>query len=88
MLREYQSIPQKRLACQIEEGGKIEKVKEGVAKYTNKVGAIIELMEFKYSADQTPKVGDYIVKQAQDNVYLVNKDDFEKTYRSTGFKLK
>jgi hypothetical protein len=87
MLREYTSIPQKRLACQIEETGKIEKVKEGVAKYTNKVGAIQELMEFKYSEGQKPEPGDYIVKESKTNVYLVKKDLFERTYRSTGFKL-
>lgn len=46
MLKEYQSILQKRLACYIEESGKMEKIKAGVAKYTNKVGAIQELLEF------------------------------------------
>lgn len=88
MLKEYTSIPQKRLACQIEEGGNLEKIKEGVARYTNKVGAIQELMEFTYSENQKPEVGDYIVQADKRDVYLVKKDLFEKTYRSTGFRLR
>jgi hypothetical protein len=87
MFREYTSIPQKRLACQIEEEGKVEKIKEGVARYTNKVGAINELIDFKYG-DKKPEVGDYIVKESKTDCYLVKKDLFEKTYRSTGFKLR
>lgn len=87
MLREYQSIPQKRLACQIEEGAKVEKLRAGVARYTNKVGAIQEIMEFQYG-DRKPEVGDYIVQVSKDDVYLVKKELFERTYRSTGFKLR
>lgn len=88
MLREYNSIPRKRLACQIEEGGTLEKIREGVARYTNKVGAIQELMEFTYSENQKPEVGDYIVQVDKKDVYLVKKGTFEKTYRCTGFKLR
>ena len=87
MLREYQSIPQKRLACQIEEGSKVEKLRDGVARYTNKVGAIQEIMEFQYG-DKKPEVGDYIVQESKTDVYLVKRELFERTYRSTGFKLK
>ena len=88
MLREYTSIPQSRLACQIEETGKVEKVREGVAKYENKVGSVTELMEFTYSDGQKPEAGDYIVHLSKTDIYLVKKDVFEKSYRSTGFKLK
>ena len=89
MLREYTSIPQKRLACQIEETGTLEKLSDGVAKYENKVGAITELLEFTYSANQgKPEPGDYIVQLSKEDVYLVKKDVFEASYRSTGFKLK
>ena len=87
MFREYQSIPQKRLACQIEEGGTLEKISDGVARYTNKVGAIQELIEFQYGTDK-PAVGDYIVKESKQDVYLVKQELFERTYRSTGFKLR
>ena len=88
MLREYSSIPQKRLACQIEESGKVEKVSDGIAKYENKVGAVTELLEFKYTEGQKPEVGDYIVFISKEDVYLVKKDLFESSYRSTGFKLR
>ena len=87
MFREYVSIPQKRLACQIEEGSKVEKLRDGVARYTNKVGAIQEIMEFQYG-DKKPEVGDYIVQESKTDVYLVKKESFEKMYRSTGFKLR
>lgn len=88
MLREYMSIPQKRLACQIEETGELTKVREGVGLYQNKVGAITEIMEFTYSDGQKPEVGDYIVKEGKTDVYLIKQELFERTYRSTGFKLK
>ena len=87
MFREYTSIPQKRLACVIEEGGTLEKISDGVARYTNKVGAISELIEFQYGTEK-PEVGDFIVKEGKKDVYLVKKELFERTYRSTGFKLK
>lgn len=87
MFKEYTSIPQKRLACQIEESGKVEKIKEGIARYTNKVGAIQELIDFQYG-DKKPEVGDYIVQESKTDVYLVKKELFDRTYRSTGFKLK
>ena len=86
MFREYTSIPQKRLACQIEEGGTLEKISDGLARYTNKVGAIQELIEFQYGTDK-PVVGDYIVKESKKDVYLMKKDLFEKTYKSAGYKL-
>lgn len=88
MLKEYTSIPQKRLACQVEEGGTLEKIREGVARYTNKVGAIQELMEFTYSEGQKPEVGDYLVKEGKTEYKLYKKDKFESSYRGTGFKLK
>lgn len=88
MLREYTTRVQKKQACIIEESGKLEKVKTGVAKYTNKVGAITELYEFTYSDKQTPEVGDYIVYQSADDIYLVKKAVFEKSYVPCGFKLK
>ena len=87
MFREYTSIPQKRLACQIEEGGTLEKISDGLARYTNKVRAIQELIEFQYG-DKNPEVGDYIVKEGKQDVYLIKQELFERTYRSTGFKLK
>ena len=87
MFREYTSIPQKRLACQIEEGGTLEKISDGLARYTNRVGAIQELIEFQYG-DKEPEVGDYIVKEGKQDVYLIKQELFERTYRSTGFKLK
>lgn len=87
MFREYTSIPQKRLACQIEEGGTLEKISDGLARYTNRVGAIQELIEFQYG-DKKPEVGDYIVKEGKQDVYLIKQELFERTYRSTGFKLK
>lgn len=88
MLREYTSIPQKRLACQIEETGVLTKVDDGIAKYTNKVGAITELMEFSYKEGEKPEVGDYIVQEEKSSYYLSKKERFEADYRGTGFKLR
>ena len=88
MFREYASIPKKRLACQIEVGGVLEKIKDGVARYTNKVGAISELIEFEYQDGQKPEAGDYIVKINKTDVHLVKQDLFEGEYRSSGFRLR
>jgi len=87
MLREYVSIPQKRLACKIEKDAKIEKVKGDEFKYTNKVGAIQELMIFNCGGKKA-EVGDYIVRLSKEDQYLVKKDVFEKSYRCSSFKLK
>ena len=87
MLREYTSIPKKCLACRIEETGKVEKVKEGTAVYKNKVGAIQEVMEFQYPPSSKPEPGDYIVKEGKSDQYLVKRAQFEREYRSSGFKL-
>lgn len=95
MLREYKTIQQNKFACQIEETGKIEPIKDaetgktlpGRARYTNKRGAITELMEFTHDVKQKPEVGDYIVKQSEDDIYLVKQAVFEKSYRPAGFKL-
>lgn len=87
MLREYTTIQQTRLACQIEETGNIEKIKAGEFRYTNKQGAITELMEFSCDAKVTPKTGDYIVKASDDDIYHVKQKVFEKSYRPSGFKL-
>jgi hypothetical protein len=87
MLREYTTIVQTRLACQIEESGKLEKIKAGEYKYTNKQGAITELLEFSCDNKVTPKPGDYIVKLSSTDIYHVEKDVFEKSYRPSGFRL-
>ena len=88
MLREYNSIPQKRLACQIEEGSKVEKLRDGVARYTNKVGAVQELIDFTYAEGQKPEVGDYLVKEGKTEYKLSKKVQFESSFRGTGFKLR
>ncbi len=88
MLKEYTSIPKKRFACQIEETGELEKIEDGVAKYTNKVGAVTELVEFTYAEGQKPEVGDYLVQEGKNKYYLEKKEEFEEDFRSTGFKLR
>ena len=88
MLKEYASIPKKRLACQIEEGGNLEKISEGTGRYTNKVGAVQELIDFTYAEGQKPEVGDYLVKEGKTDYRLCKKAKFESSYRGTGFKLK
>jgi hypothetical protein len=87
MLKEYTMIQKTRLACRIEESGKLEEVKKGLYKYTNKVGAVTELLEFSVDIKIVPKPGDYIVRISKENSYHVPKDEFEFTYRPTGFKL-
>ena len=88
MLKEYASIPKKRLACQIEEGGTLEKISEGTGRYTNKVGAVQELIDFTYAEGQKPEVGDYLVQEGKTDYRLSKKAKFESSYRGTGFKLK
>jgi hypothetical protein len=85
MLREYTTVVKRALACKIEATGKLEKIKAGLYKYTNKAGAITELMEFSCDTKVTPKAGDYIVQDAE--CYHATKEDFEKLYRLSGFKL-
>jgi hypothetical protein len=87
MLKEYTMIQKTRLACRIEESGKLEEVKKGLYKYTNKVGAVTELLEFSVDIKIVPKPGDYIVRISKESMYHVSKEEFESTYRSTGFKL-
>jgi hypothetical protein len=87
MLREYTTVQKTRLACQIEETGNIEKIKAGEFRYTNKQGAITELLEFSCDTKVTPKAGDYIVKISDDDIYHVKQKVFEESYRPAGFKL-
>lgn len=89
MYKEYKSIPQTRMACQMQEGGTITKVKAGIYSYKRKgSGGMMELVEFGVNVKQPePKLGDYIVKLKADDIYLVEKEQFEKTYNPVGFKL-
>jgi len=87
MLREYTTVVQTRLASKIEESGNLEKIKAGEYKYTNKQGAITELLEFSCDTKVTPKPGDYIVKLSDSDIYHVAKEEFEKSYRPSGFRL-
>lgn len=84
MFREYVSIPQVRLACQITERGKVTQLTKDKYLYTEKVGAISERMEF--SSETEPSIGDYIV--TMDNDYLlIAKVAFEERFRSTTYKI-
>lgn len=89
MYKEYKSIPQVRMACEMKEDGKLTKVKAGIFKYERKgAGGMTELVEFGVNAKQgTPKLGDYIVKLNDDDIYHVEKEQFEKTYNPVGFTL-
>ena len=83
MFREYVSIPQVRLACQISYKGSITRVGSKFL-YTEKVGAISERIEF--SSEVEPDIGDYIV--SMDNDYrLMRKVEFEKRFRSTTYRI-
>ena len=84
MFREYVSIPQVRLACQISERGEVTQLTKDKYLYTEKVGAISERMEF--SSDAEPTIGDYIV--TMDNDYLlISKVAFEERFRSTTYRI-
>jgi hypothetical protein len=88
MLKEYQTIQKSKYASKIEPKGKLDKMDEVTYKYSNKQGAITELVEFTCKKDQVPEAGDYIV-QNPDGVtyYLEDKLDWESNYRAQGFKL-
>ena len=84
MFREYVSIPQVRLACQVTEKGTVTKLDKDKYLYTEKVGAISERMEF--SSETEPVIGDYIV--IKDNDYLlIAKVAFEERFRSTTYRI-
>ncbi len=88
MYREYTTIVQTRLACQILESGTIEKVSPTVSLYKNKVGAITQLEEFIHVSDAVIEAGDYIVKTPDGNTVHAKKDEFEGKYKSSGFILR
>ena len=83
MFREYVSIPQVRLACQISDKGSTVKAGDKYL-YVEKVGAISERIVF--SSEVEPVIGDYIV--AMDNDYLlIAKVAFEERFRSTTYRI-
>lgn len=83
MFREYVSIPQVKLACQISDKGSITQVGAKFL-YTEKVGAISERIEF--SSEAEPVIGDYIV--LMDNDYLlIDRVEFEERFRSTTYRI-
>ena len=83
MFREYVSIPQVRLACQISDKGSITQV-GAMFLYTEKVGAISERIEF--SSDKAPAIGDYIISEAS-GYYLMPQEDFEERFKSTTYRI-
>ena len=84
MFREYVSIPQVRLACQIVEKGIVTQLTKDKYLYTEKVGAISERMEF--SSETEPAIGDYIVIKNNDYL-LIAKVAFEERFRSTTYRI-
>ena len=88
MYREYTTIVQTRLACQILDTGTIEEVSPTVSLYKNKVGAITQLEEFIHITGAVIEAGDYIVKTPDGKAVHAKKDEFERKYRSTGFILR
>jgi len=87
MLREYTNKPTTRLACQISEKGKIEKIKTGVYSYSAQgSGASKIYLEFTIGAKQkAPVAGDYIIQLSKDDVYCSPKDAFEEAWVPKGF---
>ena len=88
MLKEFKRIPKTKFASKIEENGELKQLNKTSYKYTNKVGAITELVEFTCKEDQVPEPGDYIVQNDDGNTYyLADKEDWEAEYQSQGFCL-
>ena len=83
MFREYVSIPQVRLACQISDKGSITKAGDKYL-YVEKVGAISERIVF--SSEIEPDIGDYIVSMGNDYL-LICKVEFEERFRSTTYRI-
>jgi len=90
MLKDYTTKPMTVLACEITEAGKIEKIKTGVYKYTERGrGAASTLLEFTKGAKQKePKVGDFIIRLKKDDIYLCDRETFLKKYACEGMKIK
>jgi len=87
MLKEYTSVPQKRLACKIVKRGKIAEEAKMPGMYTYKIkeNGINHILRF--SASEKPKVGGYIIKIAEDDIYFCKESVFEKGYKQSGFQL-
>jgi len=84
VLREYTSVPQKVLACKIEEDGTLKKV-DKEWEYMHKTKAITSKMRF--SASKEPKPGDYIIQQSKTDVYCCPADVFDMKYKPTGVRI-
>lgn len=89
MLREFNNKPQTRLACRIEDGGTLEKVKKGIWKYTNQLKGCTKVeLEFQVGATQEdPVVGDYIVYLDANDIYLCDKEKWEASWNPKGMVL-
>lgn len=84
-MREYITKQETVLATQITDKGTIEAVDVGVYKYSEQNGCIRSVVEFTIGAKQAePKVGDYIKYASKDDVYLVDKEVFEKKHSKKG----
>lgn len=88
MLIEYISKPVTVLACEIKKEGKIKKEKEGVYVYTYKGrGAASTRLEFTTNAEQKVRIGDFIIKLA-DDCYLCPADVFKRKYGIKGMIIR
>lgn len=74
MFIEYITKPQVRMVCEIKECGRIEQDASHLYAYHHNAGSIY------FSAYQEPKVGDFIVKNNDKDIYHVPRETFEASY--------
>jgi len=87
MLKEFINKPQERLACVIDEKGKLEDLGKGMWKYAHKAkGCTSTLLEFKVG-DAKPEAGDYIVWIDKTDIYHASKKAWEDTWSPKATRL-
>lgn len=87
MLKEYNSKPTTVLACRIEEGGTIAKLKKtDMYEYKHKgKGATTTLLQF--TASKEPAEGDYIMQFRKGEYYHHPEDVFNSMYITKGMTI-
>ena len=88
MLKEYKTRPCTVYACEIKEDGEVKAGKEkGKYIYSHKGrGAVRTILEF--TSTTKPKVGDFIIRLTEDDIYLCMQDVFKAKYSIVGGVIK
>lgn len=74
MFKEYTTKPQVRAACVIETDGKLEQENTKLWAYHHNAGSVY------FMAYSEPKVGDYIVRNSEHDIYHVDQATFLNSY--------